>query len=337
MFFWGDVITFAGPQSLSKEFQLAPIKPVFIFSLPRAGSTLLQKILMSHERIASISEPWILLPFLYSRKKDGVKTEYGHKTAYTGIGNLVESLPNGEADFFRALRYSLLEIYSEICSSDETYFLDKTPRYYLIIPLIKKLFPVAKFIFLFRNPVSILASFIEAFNNNTLKRMDHFARDLYEGPRLIADGYRKLEQESILVKYEDLVTRPENTVTEIFDYLGLRLDADKLSYLLRSFSSQELVFGLGDHLGAREYKTIRDNRDKWKKIINNRCRADMAKNYILKVDNSYMDIGKYSKDSVISEISVLPNTHLGLTEYVQRFETFVIQQVKNLAKWESYG
>ena len=38
--------------------------PIFIISLPRSGSTLLQRILTSHESVASASEPWLLLPLI---------------------------------------------------------------------------------------------------------------------------------------------------------------------------------------------------------------------------------------------------------------------------------
>ena len=46
--------------------------PIFIFSLPRAGSTLLQRVLMGHPEIASIAEPWLLLPLMYVQKEHGV-------------------------------------------------------------------------------------------------------------------------------------------------------------------------------------------------------------------------------------------------------------------------
>jgi len=291
---------------------------------------------MTHEKIASISEPWILLPFLYSRKKDGIKTEYGHNTAYGAISNLINNLPNGEADFYSALRKSILDLYGKLCLSNEVYFLDKTPRYYLIIPLIEKLFPDGKFIFLFRNPISILASFIEAFNNNTLKRIDNFERDLYEGPGLIANGYKELKQKSILIKYENLVTRPKDTISEILNYLEIEVDEDILNLLLKFFYSQKLD-GLGDNLGARKYKNVRDNRDKWKRIINSKCRINIAKKYILRVDDLYMDIGNYSKDNILSEINALSVNQLGFRDYAQYCESLIIKNIKSFIRWKSYS
>jgi hypothetical protein len=40
--------------------------PLFLLSLPRSGSTLAQRILAAHAGIATTSEPWILLPYLYA-------------------------------------------------------------------------------------------------------------------------------------------------------------------------------------------------------------------------------------------------------------------------------
>ena len=56
--------------------KLNEIRPIFIFSLPRAGSTLVQRVLAAHDDIATTSEPWILLPFLFSTKEQGVYAEY---------------------------------------------------------------------------------------------------------------------------------------------------------------------------------------------------------------------------------------------------------------------
>jgi hypothetical protein len=38
------------------------MKLVFLISLPRAGSTLLQRLLMGHPLVASCGEPWLALP-----------------------------------------------------------------------------------------------------------------------------------------------------------------------------------------------------------------------------------------------------------------------------------
>ena len=54
------------------------ISPIFLYSLPRSGSTLLQRMLADNPVIATASEPWFLLPIVYSTKSSGVYAEYSH-------------------------------------------------------------------------------------------------------------------------------------------------------------------------------------------------------------------------------------------------------------------
>jgi len=66
------------------------IKPIFVFSLPRSGSTLMQRILGSSTEISTVSEPWILLPLFYALKKEGVYAEYGHDVLVDAVEDLCD-------------------------------------------------------------------------------------------------------------------------------------------------------------------------------------------------------------------------------------------------------
>ena len=68
------------------------IKPVFLLSLVRSGSTLLQRVLAGHSKISTTGEPWILLPYLFAHKKQGTMTAYAHATSYTGVADFIENL-----------------------------------------------------------------------------------------------------------------------------------------------------------------------------------------------------------------------------------------------------
>ena len=109
------------------------VKPIFLFCLPRAGSTLVQRVLASHDDIATIAEPWILLPFLYSLRKEGIYTEYGHWVAHTAVQDFVAELPRGEEDFLSELNRFVTRLYCKVQGKEAAYFLDKTPRYHLVV------------------------------------------------------------------------------------------------------------------------------------------------------------------------------------------------------------
>ena len=91
----------------------------------------------------------------------GVQAEYGHRTAVRAIARLLRraarrprALPGGDA----RVRCSAC---TEAAGDGERYFLDKTPRYHLVVDEIMELFPDAKFIFLWRHPLAMAASVID--------------------------------------------------------------------------------------------------------------------------------------------------------------------------------
>jgi len=147
------------------------IKPVFIFCLPRSGSTLLQRILMGHSKISSIAEPHFLLPLILATKKEGTLTKYSHLASYRGINDMINNLPDKKNEYYKYLNEFSSNIYNALSKNDSIYFLDKTPRYVWVIPEIAKIFPEAKFVFLFRNPVQIYASILTTFSNNRFNKI----------------------------------------------------------------------------------------------------------------------------------------------------------------------
>lgn len=276
--------------------------PIFIFSLPRSGSTLLQRVLMSHENITSVAEPWLLLPFSYAYKKEGVLSEYGHNIAYSAFEDFINNLPNKENDYYEALGAFAQNLYEKQCGNNEMYFLDKTPRYIYIIPQIVKIFPDAKFIFLFRNPVHVMSSMIQTWCDGRFKQMYVYERDLNYGPKALSEGYELLRDKAYAIQYEEYVTNPKKYTKEICEYLEIDFDKDMLS----SFSSQDTKGRMGDPTGVKEYKSV-DKRslDKWKKTFNTKFRQNYIKNYIESIDESILLTQGYSKKEIMEDIENL--------------------------------
>lgn len=253
--------------------------PIFIFSLPRAGSTLLQKLLMAHSQIASVAEPWFLLPLIYMDRESGVVTEYGHRTSWLAIEDLKANFRHSESLMVKARRSFAKTIYEELCESDEKYFLDKTPRYYLIIEEISKIFPEAKFIFLFRNPLSFFASQINFTSGGKghLKALPLAKIDLKEGFSKLSAGYRLIKDKSLAIQYESLLEKPEKTINEVLKYLEL----DEEKSLVSLYKDQDLKGGRGDPYGVKEYKTIDvSSIDKWRETLATPFRRRLARKWV---------------------------------------------------------
>lgn len=300
--------------------------PIFLFSLPRSGSTLLQKVLMSHKDIASVAEPWLMLPFCYPLKKEGVLAEYGHNLSSAALADFINNLPNKEDDYYSAIGNFTKILYEKQCTNNEVYFLDKTPRYYLIIPEIIKVFPNAKFIFLFRNPVHVMSSMMQTWGKNSFRNLFEFDRDLTAGPKALSDGYNLLKDKAYAIQYENFVTNPEKQIPELFNYLDIDCD----NSVLEGFSKQATKGRMGDQYRVNEYSNISNaSLDKWKTTFNTRYRQNILIKYINNIDNTTLEIQGYSKDKIVSDIKNI-ETHGGVIAAKDRIDLIYSNLVKIL-------
>ena len=277
---------------------------IFLFSLPRSGSTLLQRILMTHDKIYSVSEPWLLLPLFYTLKLKGNSAEYNFSTCYNAIQDLIKELPNGKKDYLEAIRFFVKSLYDKITADKTTYFLDKTPRYYFIIPEIAKTFPNAKFIFLFRNPLSIMSSMIETWHNGKITLGDNH-KDLYIGPKLLTNGYELLKEKSIRINYEQLVNEPKKELEKIFEYLGL----DFNEKIIENFQNSKLSGRMGDPNKYKHKKLETNLNDKWKKTFNTKSRRKYVKRYLNYLGNEIINSLGYNKNKLLDEIKKNKNDY----------------------------
>lgn len=273
---------------------------IFIFSLPRSGSTLLQRILMSHSQIDSISEPWILLPLIApTLNKQLIKESaiYNQKA----LNNFVLSLPNKESDYFKEINCFVRSLYKKHSQKNIQYFIDKTPRYYYVIPEIAKIFPEAKFIFLFRNPLSVLASIIKTWSNGTLIFHKDIQNDLFNGLKHLDNGYSLLKEKSIKVYYENLISNPNNEIKRICQFLDLKNESN---IMINNFYSQK-INGFGDP-NRNNFTKINSNfSQKWKNTINTKTKQIYAKKYLNHLGKKLINKSGYNFDILSSEIDSL--------------------------------
>ena len=286
--------------------------PIFIFSMPRAGSTLLQRILLSHNAIGGTAEPWILLPLIYLNKSEGVLSEYSSRLSSKAINDVLKEIPDAENFYNSQIKEFADGLYSKILKNNETYFLDKTPRYYLIIDEIYKIYPDAKFIFLFRNPTNIYSSILKTWCNNKFSKLYGSHNDLTFGFNKISEAYKKYKdyKNTIAIRYEDLVSAPNETLKIIQEFLEIKYD-DKLTHSFITFkidTKNQNV--LGDPTGIEEYKSINNEPlNKWKKVFSTRFRKIILKKYIRNtLTKESLSLQGYSQDEIIKDINILKNS-----------------------------
>ena len=269
---------------------------------------------MSHPKVASTAEPWILLPLVYMQKNDGILTEYSHSICSRAINDFIFNLPQKNKDYIESLNQLMTTLYCKQCKNGESYFLDKTPRYYLIIKEIVEIFPNAKIIFLFRNPVQIFSSIVQTWSSGNFRKIYKYNMDLYRGQKLLSEGYSNLIDKSLLINYEDFILNPEKFMRKTCKFL----DIEYSSKLLKSFAKQKTKGRFGDPTGTINYQEIeRESLSKWKKVVTNRYRLNIIKKYVNSLDSDYLKIQGYNKNKIIGELEkIKPKRYFSLLDFI---------------------
>lgn len=282
--------------------------PVFLLSLPRSGSTLIQRVLACHPDIATTSEPWIQLPAFYALRKKGISAEYEQLRLAQAIEDFYNSLPGGRNDYLAEIREMSQRLYTK-AAKGASHFLDKTPRYHLILDELLETFPDAKFIIIWRNPLAIAASMIETWGAGKWN-LHWFEIDLYTGLPNLANTYANNKDRIHAIKFEDFVTDPQKHTGDIFQHLGLPNDKNAIDY----FSDVNLQGRMGDPTGVKQYKKISAaSLDKWKGVLNNPLRKRWARNYLESIDSKILNTMGYELQDLKCDLKDIPASinHLG--------------------------
>ena len=278
------------------------IRPIFVLSLPRSGSTLVQRVLTAHEQIASAAEPWLLLPHSYALRERGIAAEYTQPIAARAIREFVGGLPGGEDDYWSALRGFALELYGRSAGPTHTYFLDKTPRYHFIAPELFRMFPDAKVIFLWRNPLAVVSSIVRTWTRGRWN-VDRWQEDL-RGVGALVEAHEAHRDSTIALNYEALVSEPNTTWPAIFDYLELPFDES----VLTSFAQVHLPGTMGDPTGVLEYQELSSEPiDKWKETLGTSWRKRWCREYLDWIGADRLAAMGYDLAALSGELDALPS------------------------------
>ena len=224
----------------------------FIFSMPRAGSTLLSLLLDNHSEIHCPPEPWMqLLLAELCVSPEGLQLPFDKNKATLAAGELIRSaseFPESGVRLAKAFRdlFSVQDredgakqftdtVYG-VCLSQtgKRIFVDKTPRYYHILDFLDRVYPAAKKILLKRNPMDIALSYKttwgisvdEMIGRVSTPNTVDFAKGLYELER-----YASSQRPDIfVVAYEELVSDPQSCLSQLCGYLGVEFSPTMLDF-----------------------------------------------------------------------------------------------------------
>ncbi len=227
-------------------------QPVFIVSLPRSGSTLLEQMLGSHPAIEPVGE----LPYIPAILRTAM--ELATRRGKVTVPQLVASLSDAQA---AAMGQDYLRRVALHRKTDRPYFVDKLPHNWSNILFIRRILPQARFLDIRRPPMDCcFSNFTQSFTSahassfalrdvgqcyvDNVRLMNHFDR---AAPGLVHH-----------VPYESLVEQPREIVGAALEYLGLDWDDAILGFhtldrAVRTPSSEQVRRPLN-----------RDGMDVWK-------------------------------------------------------------------------
>ena len=212
---------------------------IFVVSLPRSGSTLVEQILSSHSAVEGTME----LPDIRS-----IARRLGGKRGKEPVSDYPEILGRLSTSELRALGAEYLERASIYRRQGRPFFVDKMPNNFQHIGLIQLILPNAKIIDARRHPLGCcFSNFKQHF-----ARGQSFAYDLTDLGRYYRDYVELMAHfDDVLpgkihrVIYEDMVKDPEQEIRQLLAYCGLPFEEACLRFYeteraVRTASSEQV-------------------------------------------------------------------------------------------------
>jgi hypothetical protein len=225
---------------------------IFLFSLPRSGSTWLQRLLASNRKISTTAETWLLLPLFEVLFKGRALAEYNQDVARRAIDDFFQRSGVDRSAFHADIAAAYHRLFAAAAGAEADYFLEKTPKNYLVAEEIIDHFPNAKFIFLWRDPADVALSLANSYAGrwNTMFR---YEIDFAAGVPQLVRASRRLGERAVSVRYEEMKSDPGGNLDRIYSYLGIESGVREENDLGRERTSG--LFGDKTHAGG-EVKSL---------------------------------------------------------------------------------
>ncbi|MFN4115044.1 MAG: sulfotransferase [Inhella sp.] len=186
-------------------------EPLFICGMFRSGSTLVEQVLAAHPQMLAAGElEW--LPRLVS----GAQAPFPQRAAELDAAAM--------AALARAYRAHLQRLFSERLA-DARYVSDKRPDNFLLIGLIKQMFPSARIVHTVRNPLdtglSIYMQHLNAAALSYANELGDIGHYIGQYQKLMAHWKQLYPADIHDFDYDRFIEAPRESLASLLDFLGL--------------------------------------------------------------------------------------------------------------------
>lgn len=197
-----------------------------------------------------------------------------------------------------------LRLYRDRAGPRARFFVDKTPRYHVVSADIVRAFETGRFVFLWRNPLAIVASMIEVWGHGRWNIYE-FDFDLYDGLEGLIEGQRLAGERGVSLRYKDLVAESPEARARIFAHLGLDIDE------ARPDAQQDVRLSgrMGDQAGVRAYRGLSaDPALKWRQTLASPLRKFWCRRYLRWIGRERLQAMGYDLDVLLRELREAPTS-----------------------------
>lgn len=320
-----------------KNNSMTETQLIFIITLPRSGSSMLQHIIGNHSQVNITSEPWILFPQITARETTGMITSYDHTISKLALDEKIKLIENGEELYYQNLRNYFLNFYSALNGSGKRYFLDKTTRYHQYLDEVIRIFPNAKYIFLTRNPISFFASYFKVNAHGDWDKFGEmpFLTDVKFGYKNLSRGLNNSSINSLLVQYENLVNQPTKEMSRICDFLEVSLEKEMHNYGNRNLVNGPLIDPKSIH---NHQEPVTDYLNAWKNVFTENFHRRLVVEFIEMIGDKVLSNLGYDYSELLSLVGNYDCSHwnemtldllLKQKDYRNYYESLVIRRFQN--------
>ncbi len=208
--------------------------PLFLLGMPRSGTKLLRTLLNAHPAIHIAQVETHFIPYWHANwdSYDDLADLQSFRKFYDKALGLpyftytrdFQPVITCEDWYEGCKRYDLPGVFEALIRHDaglpgQTAGIwgDKTPSYLTHMPLLKALFPAARFIHIVRDARDFCLSSNRAWGKHMLRSAQAWS----DGISTAMQGARQLGDDYLLLRYEDLVQDPETTLRNTCSFLGV--------------------------------------------------------------------------------------------------------------------